>query len=122
MLSHVSSESASTPERSPPATLAGTVCFSIQAAAEPGVMPRVLELFAKRNLVPERWVSGVHNLADRGPSDRGMADRGSTYRGTELMIDLQVAGLTRQDQDYLTRCLAQITDVRSVLTSQKAEA
>ena len=85
-------------------------------------MPRVLELFAKRNLVPERWVSGVHNLADRGPSDRGLADRGSTYRGTELMIDLQVAGLTRQDQDYLTRCLAQITDVRSVLTSEKAGA
>jgi hypothetical protein len=96
---------------------AGTVCFSIQAAAEPGVMPRVIELFAKRNLVPERWVSGVHNLAERGPSDRGMADRGA-----ELMIDLQVAGLTRQDRDYLTRCLAQITDVRSVLTSEKAGA
>jgi acetolactate synthase small subunit len=91
---------------------AGTVCFSIQAAAEPGVMPRVLELFAKRNLVPERWVSGVH-----GPSDRGMADRGA-----ELMIDLQVVGLTRQDRDYLARCLAQIADVRSVLTSEKAGA
>ena len=78
-------------------------------------MPRVLELFAKRNLVPERWVSGVHRLADRG------ADRGADRR-TELMIDLQVAGLTRQDQDYLTRCLAQITDVRSVLTSEKAGA
>jgi acetolactate synthase small subunit len=89
-----------------------TVCFSIQAAAEPGVMPRVLELFAKRNLVPERWVSGVH-----GPSDRGMADRGA-----ELMIDLQVVGLTRQDRDYLARCLAQIADVRSVLTSEKAGA
>jgi hypothetical protein len=38
------------------------------------------------------------------------------------MIDLQVAGLTRQDRDYLTRCLAQITDVRSVLTSEKAGA
>ena len=124
MFSRDPSDSASPAERSPRAFDAkgATVCFSIQAAAEPGVMPRVLELFAKRNLVPERWVSGVHNLADRGPSDRGMADRGSTYRGTELMIDLQVAGLTRQDQDYLTRCLAQITDVRSVLTSEKAGA
>lgn len=75
-------------------------------------MPRVLELFAKRNLVPERWVSGVH----------GNPDRGLAQRGAELMIDLQVAGLTRQDQDYLTRCLAQITDVRSVLTSEKAGA
>ena len=44
---------------------AATVCFSIQAAAEPGVMPRVLELFAKRNLVPERWVSGEIEAYDR---------------------------------------------------------
>ena len=86
---------------------AATVCFSIQAAAEPGVMPRVLELFAKRNLVPERWVSGVHGLAGCG---------------AELMIDLQVAGLTGQDRAYLARCLAQINDVRSVLTSEKAGA
>ena len=91
---------------------AGTVCFSIQAAAEPGVMPRVLELFAKRNLVPERWVSGVH-----GPAESHRADRAA-----ELMIDLQVAGLSRQDRDYLARCLAQIADVRSVLTSDKASA
>ncbi len=75
-------------------------------------MPRVLELFAKRNLVPERWVSGAHILTQRGAADRK----------TELMIDLQVAGLTRQDRDYLARCLAQITDVRSVLTSEKAGA
>ena len=111
------SESVSTPERSPAvdATLDGsaaTVCFSIQAAAEPGVMPRVLELFAKRNLVPERWVSGVH----------GAADGDVPGRRSELMIDLQVAGLTPQDMDYLARCLGQITDVRSVLTSEKAVA
>ncbi len=112
MLSQVPSDSPSSPDRSPPAGAACTVCFSIQAAAEPGVMPRVLGLFAKRNLVPERWVSGVH----------GLADRGLAGRGAELMIDLQVAGLTRQDKDYLARCLAQITDVRSVLTSEKAGA
>ena len=93
---------------------AGTVCFSIQAAVEPGVMPRVLELFAKRNLVPERWVSGVH-----GPTD---PQRAESNRAAELMIDLQVAGLSRQDRDYLARCLAQIADVRSVLTSDKAGA
>ncbi len=84
-----------------------TFCFSIQAVAEPGVMPRVLELFAKRNLVPERWVSGVH-----GPADRG----------ADLMIDLQVAGLSAQDTDYIARCLEQLAYVRSVLTSEKAGA
>ena len=104
MSSLSASESVPRPPRRPPSA---TVCFSIQAAAEPGVMPRVLELFAKRNLVPERWVSGVH-----GPAGRG----------AELMIDLQVAGLSGQDRDYLARCLAQIADVRSVLTSEKAGA
>jgi acetolactate synthase small subunit len=104
MSSHTPSDSTTSAGRSPHAQ---TVCFSIQAAAEPGVMPRVLELFAKRNLVPRRWVSGVHSLAGRG---------------AELMIDLQVAGLSGQDRDYLARCLAQIADVRSVLTSEKAGA
>ena len=110
MLSQAQSDSSAASARSPHANSHGdlaTVCFSIQASVEPGVMPRVLELFAKRNLVPERWVSGVHAIADRG---------------AELMIDLQVAGLTRQDMDYLARCLGQITDVRSVLTSEKAGA
>ena len=83
-------------------------CFSIQAEAEPGVMPRVLELFAKRNLVPSRWVS------DRiGPHD------GRTGGG-ELAIDLQVEGLTPELSDYIARCLRQIQAVNAVLTSQKA--
>ena len=87
---------------------AAVYCFSIQAEAEPGVMPRVLELFAKRNLVPSRWVS------DRiGPSD------GRTGGG-ELAIDLQVEGLTPELSDYIARCLRQIQAVKAVLTSQKA--
>ena len=78
-------------------------CFSIQAAAEPGVMPRVLELFAKRNLVPNRWMS------DRvGP------------QGRDLAIDLQVAHLTPELTDFIARCLRQIYGVRAVLTSEKA--
>lgn len=80
-----------------------TVCFSIQAVAEPGVMPRVLELFAKRSLVPQRWVSGVDGQGD-------------------LTIDLQVDDLSPDVSDYLARCLSQIADVRSVLTSEKARA
>ena len=62
-------------------------------------------------------------VQQRASRDRARnVERGLAQRGAELMIDLQVAGLTRQDQDYLTRCLAQITDVRSVLTSEKAGA
>lgn len=77
-------------------------CFSIQAVAEPGVMPRVLELFAKRNLVPQRWHSDV-----TGPSDR------------DLSIDLQVSGLDSQTADYVARCLRQVYGVDTVLTSEK---
>ena len=77
-------------------------CFSIQAVAEPGVMPRVLELFAKRNLVPKRWHSDV-----TGPSNQ------------DLSIDLQVTGLDSQTADYVARCLRQVYGVDSVLTSEK---
>ncbi len=112
MLSLEPSESHTTCVRSPgaraePAPDPRTFCYSIHADATPGVMPRVLALFAKRSLVPSRWVSGVH-----GPS----GDRG------ELVIDLQVDGLDPQASAYLARCLAQLTDVRSVLTSEKGQA
>ncbi len=90
--------------RSEPAPDPRTFCYSIHANATPGVMPRVLALFAKRSLVPSRWVSGVH-----GPA----GDDG------ELVIDLQVGGLDPQASAYVARCLAQLTDVRSVLTSEK---
>ena len=67
-------------------------------------MPRVLELFAKRNLVPHRWHS------DRvGPG------------GRELAIDLQVAGLTPELTDYIARCLRQLAYVDTVLTSEKTQ-
>ena len=77
-------------------------CFSVLAEAEPGVMPRVLELFAKRGLVPWRWVSDVS-----GPG------------GRDLSIDVQVAGLTPETHAYLARCLRQIWGVHRVLTSEK---
>ena len=79
------------------------VCFSVLAEAEPSVMPRVLELFAKRNLVPRRWVSDL-----AGPERR------------DLSIDLQVEGLSPELTDYIARCVRQIWGVRTVLTSEKA--
>ncbi len=81
-------------------------CYSILAEAEPGVMPRVLDLFAKRGLVPLRWVSDL--LAARNPGG-----------GRELAIDLQVEGLTPELGDYVARCLRQIHGVERVLTSEK---
>lgn len=80
-------------------------CFSILAESEPGVMPRVLELFTKRNLVPDRWVSDVG-----GPG------------GRELSIDLQVAGLQPETAAYIGRCLRGLHYVDRVLISEKATA
>jgi acetolactate synthase small subunit len=74
------------------------VCFSVQARAEPGVLPRVVELFAKRGLVPQKWHS--------------------TASGSVLAIDVQIAGLGRDLSDYIARCMRQITGVESVLTSE----
>lgn len=82
-------------------------CFSIQAAAEPGILPRVMELFAKRNLVPSRWVSDLCASANGGPA-------------RELSIDLQVEGLSPELCDYIARCLRQIYGVSTVLTSEKS--
>ncbi|HEX7970382.1 MAG TPA: hypothetical protein VF502_19320 [Stellaceae bacterium] len=76
-----------------------TACFSVHAEAEPGVMPRVLELFAKRGLVPTSWHSSVS--------------------GGELTIDLQMRGLDRVGATYIAACLRQIASVAVVLISEK---
>ena len=77
-----------------------TACFSVHARAEPGVMPRVLELFAKRGLVPSQLHSST--LGD---------DQ------SELTIDIRMCGLGRETVDYIAACLRQIVFVTVVLTS-----
>jgi hypothetical protein len=57
-------------------------------------MPRILELFAKRGIVPRRWISDL-----AGPG------------GRELAIDVQVAGLDPE-----------IWGVGTVLTSERGGA
>ena len=79
-----------------------TVTFFVQARAEPGVMPRVVELFAKRGLVPQQWRS--------------------TAVGSSLTIDVQIGGLDRDLGDYIARCMRQIIGVESVLTSETRSA
>ena len=74
------------------------VSFTLQAHPEPGVMPRVVELFAKRGLVPQSWQSRV--------------------AGPLLTIDVTVAGLGRELCEYIARCMRQIVGVETVLTSE----
>jgi len=80
------------------ASLSVTVCYNLLARPEPGVMPRVVELFAKRGLVPQKWHSAV--------SDSGLA------------IEVQMGGLERDTADYIARCMRQIVGVETVLTTE----
>lgn len=80
-------------------------CFSIQAEADPSVMPRVLELFAKRGMIPLRWHS---DLGGR--------------RRDELTIDLQVDGLDRAKAELIAHAIRQMVAVVGVLTSEKSYA
>ncbi|MGE0255267.1 MAG: hypothetical protein AB7N54_06045 [Alphaproteobacteria bacterium] len=95
----------SSPERAVAHTAPATACFSVHAAAEVGVMPRLLELFCKRGLMPTRLHASV------GGRDAG-----------ELSVDLEMAGL---DPDLATRLVAemrQVWGVTLVLASEKRAA
>lgn len=80
-------------------------CFSIVARSDPGVLPRVIELFAKRGLVPSR----CH--AVREGED-----------GATLAIDLEMAGMDGELVEYVARCLQQIYCVDRVLTAASRPA
>jgi acetolactate synthase small subunit len=73
--------------------------FSIHAGAEPGVMPRILEHFAKRGLVPSRWHSAV-----------------SATDQSRLRIEIEMHGLDPDITEYIASCLRQIVSVETVLT------
>jgi len=62
-------------------------------------MPRVLELFAKRGLVPDRW----HSFVERP--------------GMTLSIDIEIGGLEGETVAYVANCLRQIAGVELVLTA-----
>jgi len=88
-----------------PQTTDRTACFSVVAAADPGVMQRVLQVFAKRGLVPTQWYSTVC-----GP------------RSADLHIDVQVAGMDAGLQDRTAESLREVVSVGTVLTSEKRHA
>ena len=79
-----------------------TACFSVSAAADPGVMPRIMGLFAKRGMVPSQWASRVS-----GPDM------------SELQIDLQMDGLAPEDAELFAQAMRQVFPVERVLTSFK---
>ncbi|MBM3537376.1 MAG: hypothetical protein FJX55_06030 [Alphaproteobacteria bacterium] len=79
-----------------------TWCFSVYAAPEACVMPRVLEFFAKRGLVPSRFHGDV---VDEG-----------------LVVDVHVGGVEEGVADHIAVCLRELVYVERVLTATKRPA
>ena len=73
-----------------------TACFAIRAAAEPGILPRLIELFAKRDLVPAAV------LSRRLGTD-------------ELAVELQVDGIDRGLAELIAETMRQMVSVERVL-------
>lgn len=70
------------------------VRYCFEADADPGLLPRALELIAKRGLVPAR----VHALAV----------------DDTLSIEIEVEGLEPDTAAHVGRCLGEIVGVRHV--------
>jgi prephenate dehydratase len=75
------------------------VAFTVHADADPGTLPRVLELFAKRGLVPTA-------LSSRLSGDR-------------LAMEVEAVGLARAESDHIGNCLRQIPMVTQVFTAER---
>ena len=78
-------------------------CFSVSAAIDPSVMPRVLGVFAQLGLVPDKWYSTV-NGRDQD----------------EILIDIQMVGLYGSQAEHLAQSIRRIVSVETVLTSVKS--
>jgi len=81
-----------------------TACYAVHGAADPGLMPRLTGMFAKRGVVPARWHAAVS------------AD------GRELTVDIQVPGLAPAAAAQIAAAMRQIWGVHAVLMSEKVGA
>lgn len=82
-------------------------CFSLRADLEPGLLPRLLEAFAKRGIWPTKLYSQTVARDEPG-------------RGDEAMIDIQIAGLDCATRDHIAMQFRGMVGIQSVLISVKA--
>lgn len=82
-----------------------TACFSVHAPTDPSVMPRVLEVFTRRGLIPSVWHSVLCGT-----------------RNEEIQIDVQVADVDDRMAERLAQCLRVLPCVGCVLTSEKRQS
>jgi acetolactate synthase small subunit len=86
-------------------TVSPIACFAIRAAAEPGILSRLIELFAKRDLVPDAV------QARRIGAERDL-----------LAIDLQVDGLDPGLAERVAESMRQMVSVERVLLTELGAA
>jgi hypothetical protein len=89
------------------ASSSNVYCFSVHAEASPSALPRVVEVFALHGHVPSR----CHARLDGEGGD-----------AAELVVDLQMAGLSAQDAALIAKRLGRCVMVRDVLWSEKRAA
>jgi hypothetical protein len=78
--------------------------FFVSAPADPGLLPRLIEPVAKLGAVPHR----VHASRESGD-------------GSELIVDLRLAGVARRTADLIERALKAVVGVRHVMVVVEAE-
>ncbi len=76
-------------------------CYALTAEPEASLLPRVLQFFAKRGLVPYRCHATVEGHND-----------------ATLSIDVQVCGMDDWSADHMGQSLRQIVGVHAVLMSR----
>jgi len=84
--------------RRPEAPTVCVLCLSLRAAAEIGVLARVVQQLARRSLLPIRWHC--------------------THSGEHLLMDLQIVGLGEAAGGILVESLRQVVGVEEVLTAR----
>jgi acetolactate synthase small subunit len=80
-------------------------CFSVFAAAEPGALPRILDVFTLFGVVPQR----LHVCRLESDQD-------------QLVIDVQAAGLPAGRAEQIARRLDRVVVVTQVLHSERVHA
>jgi hypothetical protein len=77
-------------------------CFSVRAVADPGMMPRLMELWAKRGLLPDRW----HGVRDE-------------VGGTYVDIDIESGEIDHALATQMAAVMRAMFGVSQVLVSEK---
>ncbi|MGD9744533.1 MAG: hypothetical protein AB7V53_17960 [Dongiaceae bacterium] len=88
----------------PSVSPSSSFCFSVHGDADIGVLARLLEVVAKRGLLPARLHSDL------------------VPETAELLVDLQLADLPLSLGEEMARAMRRIVGVRHVLTAVKIAA